>query len=167
MLLTSIHTIHNWCITYILMSTREYTPMFCINVFKQYSAPHANDSFHYTMMVYTSFHYAILIQGYAIWSAEITWCMKWCLATLENSAKSVWTTFWYTVKINSNTLNTSVERLKIRGLACQLKKCHFLLTKVEHLGYILASEGLERQPEKNKAIEETVSYTHLIMNFMN
>lgn len=47
-----------------------------------------------------------------------------------------------------------IERLKAHGLTCQLKKCHFASSRVDYLGHVLTPEGLERQPEKNKAIEE-------------
>lgn len=47
-----------------------------------------------------------------------------------------------------------LERLKLHGLTCQLKKCHFAAKKVEYLGHVLTPKGLERQPEKNRAIEE-------------
>ena len=47
-----------------------------------------------------------------------------------------------------------LERLKIHGLTCQVKKCHFAAPKVEYLGHVLSADGLERQAEKNKAIEE-------------
>lgn len=47
-----------------------------------------------------------------------------------------------------------LERLKIHGLTCQLKKCNFASSRVEYLGHVLTPEGLERQPEKNKAIAE-------------
>lgn len=46
------------------------------------------------------------------------------------------------------------ERLKIHGLTCQLKKCHFVSPRVEYLGHVLTPEGLERVEEKNVAIEK-------------
>lgn len=47
-----------------------------------------------------------------------------------------------------------LERLKLHGLTCQLKKCQFVSSSVEYLGHVLTEKGLERQTEKNKAIEE-------------
>lgn len=47
-----------------------------------------------------------------------------------------------------------LERLKLHGLTCQLKKCQFASNSVEYLGHVLTEKGLERQNEKNKAIEE-------------
>lgn len=37
---------------------------------------------------------------------------------------------------------------------CQVKKCQFASDSVEHLGNVLTDKGLDRQAEKNKAIEE-------------
>ena len=51
-------------------------------------------------------------------------------------------------------LSRVLETLNIHGLTCQLEKCHFLSPKVECSGHILTPDGLDRQPEKNKSIEE-------------
>lgn len=51
-------------------------------------------------------------------------------------------------------LTKVLERLRIHGLTCQIKKCHFACPQVDYLGHVLSAEGIDRQQEKNKAIEE-------------
>ena len=42
-----------------------------------------------------------------------------------------------------------------RGLRLKLKKCFFMQTRVEYLGYIINADGLHTSPDKVKAVTET------------
>ena len=53
----------------------------------------------------------------------------------------------HTTEDHLNHLALIFERLKIYGLTCNLKKCHFGKTKLEYLGHIVTSEGNQAQPE--------------------
>ena len=51
-------------------------------------------------------------------------------------------------------LDTVLSRLEKEGLRLKLKKCAFMLPKIEYLGYTISSQGLHPSPDKVRAIVE-------------
>ena len=100
--------------------------------------------------------------------------MKNVQCTFQNIMEEILDTFWRQIVIaycidvclddliiysqteeeHLNHLALMFESLKIYGLSCNLKKCHFGRTKLEYLGHIVTSEGNQAQPEHVQVILE-------------
>ena len=89
--------------------------------------------------------------------------------TFQNTIKEILGTFWrkfviaylddlivysYTEEEHLNHLALIFELLKIYGLSCNPKKCHFGKTKLEYLDHIVTSDGNHVQLEHIQAILE-------------
>ena len=56
------------------------------------------------------------------------------------------------VEMHEKHVSMVLERLREFQLICNLEKCHFYLTSVSYLGYILSGEGISMDPAKVQAI---------------
>ena len=55
----------------------------------------------------------------------------------------------------ADALSKAFETLDKFNIKLNKKKCKFFLRRLKYLGYIISENGLEKDPEKMKAIEET------------